>query len=354
VGSGDRPLKWTSAFLSKQEILLRTITDNIPDNIFMLDREHRLRFCNPSTVEMVRAASGRPELAMDDMIGGTALDSFGDSEQTRQMMEIDERVMTTGVPELVEDCVSTPAGPVFHLTTRTPYRDAAGKVIGVIGIARDITERKLAEDERMAALQRQRDTLIREVHHRIKNHLQGVIGLLRNAMADTPSISGPLETAIGKIRAIAMVYGMPGRPDEGRISLPDLVRLVAESSAGPVGVEFRPAPALGALTMPQEEAVPVALVANELVANALKHLEAPDRRRPVRVSLSEEAGGVRIEIAGGPSRLPPGFDYARGVGIGNGLELVSALMAGHKARLTLRQSGDEVVADLRLARDGLH
>jgi PAS domain S-box-containing protein len=345
---GGGVLKRTAEVLSKQEILLRTITDNIPDNIFMLDREHHLRFCNPSAVELVRAASGHPDLVMDDMLGRTALDIFGDSEQTRQMMDVDERVMTTGIPELVEECVDTPAGPVFHLTTRTPYRDADGKVIGVVGIARDITEHKRAEEQRVAALERQRDTLVREVHHRIKNHLQGVIGLLRNAMTENPEISAPIETAIGRVRAVAVVYGMSRRFAEGQVPLRDMLQMLVAGAAGPVGVIFDATASMLNPLLGPEDAVPVSLAANELIANALKHLDEPDPRRPVRVSITDMAGGVCIEIAGGPAHLPPGFDFAAGQGIGGGLELVATLLPRKMAKLTFRQQGDEVIVGLCL------
>src|SRR5262249_54124828 len=76
------------------------------------------------------------------------------------------------------------------------------------GIMRDLTPRRQAEDERIIHALRQRDALVREVHHRIKNHLQGIAGLLRNRLRDDPAARETIEAAIAQLQSVAAVYGL--------------------------------------------------------------------------------------------------------------------------------------------------
>lgn len=128
-----------TAELQRSEALLRAITDNSPDPIFLKDRNSRMLLANPATL----AALGR---SAAEVLGKTDAEFYRDSEAGRRMMANDRRVMETGQPEAVEEVVPGRAGPRTFLSTKTPYRDAKGRVVGVVGVAHDITERKRAEE----------------------------------------------------------------------------------------------------------------------------------------------------------------------------------------------------------------
>lgn len=220
-----------------------------------------------------------------------------------------------------------------------------GKERCLQGVMVDISDRKRTEE----AMARHRDMLVREVHHRIKNHLQGITGLLRNRAAEKPEIATVLDTAIGQINTVAQVYGLQGRVDFQRVRLCDLLAMAAEGTAGPVAVNCRREPSDRTAPLAEAEAVPVALVVNELIVNAVKHLDPPDAGRPVTVVTEIGAAVVTVTIRNAPTRLPPGFDFATGRGCGTGLELVRALLPRQGAALDFRQEGDTVVTTLRLA-----
>lgn len=230
-----------------------------------------------------------------------------------------------------------------------PIRDDVGGIVRWFGVAANIERLKRAEEERIAALARQRDTLVREVHHRIKNHLQGVIGLLRSAMTDSPHVAQPLEKAIARIHAIAQVHGLQSRGFDGRLPIFELIHTATGSAAGQVQVESLPSPGQSRPVILGDNAVAIALIINELITNAVKHQEAVQAPRPVRVVLEVGAQGARIVIRNGPARLPPGFDFARCKGVGNGLELVASLLPSKGAELVIRQDGEDVEAGLTLS-----
>jgi PAS domain S-box-containing protein len=231
-------------------------------------------------------------------------------------------------------------------TSKSPFLDDDGGVAGLVGVSIEITEQKLAEAGRVMALERQRDALVREVHHRIKNHLQGVIGLLRYKGSGDPAVSARLELAIAQIGSIAQVYGLQGRSHDTQLRLHELIESAIQGASAPVA--FSCAAQFKDIVLPQADAVPLALVINELITNAIKHLDRTQALRAVRVQLLGGPEGIVIEILGGPARLPTGFDYAQRRGLGTGLELVSVLLPERRCRLTVGQSGDEVVARLTL------
>lgn len=215
----------------------------------------------------------------------------------------------------------------------------------------DITAQRHNEAERIAQMAHQRDVLVREVHHRIKNHLQGVTGLLRNRMVNHPELTTQLTEVIGQIRAIAEVYGLQSHSPDANIRLDQLIETIIRGAAGLIPIRYvQPDPEFMANAfLAQEENVSLALVINELLTNATKH-NHPDRPPcPVAVSLEPCAAGARVSIRNGPSNLPNLFDFSAGTGIGTGLELITALLPASGANLVFRQEGETVVAELELA-----
>ncbi len=219
------------------------------------------------------------------------------------------------------------------------------------GIFRVTEERKRAELQRREREKKHREALVREVHHRIKNNLQGLVGLLGDALGQQPELREPLERSIRQIQSIALVHGLQSqRPDAGLI-LGDIVPTIAgnaerlmnaEVSLGPVPPEVK------SLWIAEEEAVPIALILNELIVNALKH--APGGK-PERAEIAIEAtpNGARIQILTPGGKLSPGFDFRESLGLGTGLELVKALLPHGGASLDIRQTARGTVTELVLA-----
>ncbi len=336
--------------LSAREQLLRTITENSADDIFILDRSHRLEYLNPAGMESLQRFFGGRTLAAEAVIGRTVSELLGDDDAARNSRSLSERVMASGRASHVEEVIRS-GGRVRHrLTLRTPIRGADGEVVGLVGIGRDITQRKREETARLEGLDRQRDTLVREVHHRIKNHLQGVLGLLRLQVGRRPELAEPLEAVMAQVRAISGVYGLRGPQAGSQVDFGSIVALLVRGAAGSVRVQYEP-PGGEPILLGEADAVPVALVVNELVANALKHLApslAPDDGQQVQVSVRARAGAVRIRVRNAPARLPEDFDFARRAGIGTGLQLVSTLLPSRGAHLDIVQDGDAVLAELVL------
>jgi PAS domain S-box-containing protein len=118
--------------------LLRAIVEAIPDTIYVKDSQGRYRLINAAGAQI----AGRP---VEMILGHTDHDLF-DQDAATAIEASDRTILTTGAASTHEDRTSIQGATRVYLTTKTPYRDAAGQIIGIIGISRDITDRKQAED----------------------------------------------------------------------------------------------------------------------------------------------------------------------------------------------------------------
>ncbi len=222
-------------------------------------------------------------------------------------------------------------------------------------VATDVTEQRAAQEARFEAAITQREMLVKEVHHRIKNNLQGVAGLLQQIGARKPEMAAVMSEVVGQVQAIAQVYGLQVGVN-GPLRLKSVLEAITSSVQRTFGrsIVFQvDGTAPERWSLPEAESIPIALTINELLTNAIKHsVPSAEGFAPVLCALasSDDEVVVRITNAG---ELPPGFSLARFPGGVSGLGLVKALLPRRSASLDLAQLGVDVVAAVRLVPPGV-
>jgi PAS domain S-box-containing protein len=241
-----------------------------------------------------------------------------------------------------------PACGVHMLNVRlNPARIHDGS-IRVFGIADDVTQRWAAEQQRLEEAVTQRDVLVREVHHRIKNNLQGVAGLLQQMASAKPEVAPTLNEVAGQIQAIAQVHGLQ-IGSGGTLPVLGVAQGIFSNLGAMFGADVRfesDAPGLWRWGLPENEAVPLALVINELGTNAIKYRSSRDLAIEVQIKTRPDGVAVQIDNAG---RLPAGFDLSRVNSGVSGLSLIKALLPRRGARLRIEQLGSLVRTTLELS-----
>ncbi len=215
-------------------------------------------------------------------------------------------------------------------------------------VATNVTEQRAAQEARLEAAIAQREMLVKEVHHRIKNNLQGVAGLLQQIGQRKPEMAGPIAEVVGQVQAIAQVYGLQVGAG-GPLQLMNVIEAITQSVARNFGraIGFDSSGATSAAwLLPEAEAIPIALTLNELLTNAVKH-SAGAGAAALGCSLVCTSDDVTITITN-PGRLAPGFSLAGIPGGVSGLGLVRALLPRRSAALTLLQAGEQVVTTMTL------
>ena len=221
-------------------------------------------------------------------------------------------------------------------------------------VATDVTEQRAAQEARLEAAIAQREMLVREVHHRIKNNLQGVAGLLQQIAGRKPEVAAAIDEVVGQVQAIAQVYGLQVGAD-GPLSIVSVLEAITGSVQRTFGRPIRCSVAgasAGEWTLPEVEAIPIALTINELLTNAIKHSSAGHDDEAIGCALECGDAGVHVAISS-RAQLPSGFSLARIPNGVSGLGLVRALLPRRSAQLSIEQAGRLVVATVSLTPPGV-
>jgi PAS domain S-box-containing protein len=192
-------------------------------------------------------------------------------------------------------------------------RDEEGEVEYVVSCGIDITERKQAERE-LRQLLDERELLLEEVHHRVKNNLQIVAGLLdlSRRQTDSEEAQQALGDAHSKVHAMGLIHeGIHRATRLDRVDLAWYLRRLTSYLADAYGPEDRHVTVAvegSEAYLPLTQAVPCGLIINELVTNAFRHAFAGRDRGEIRVQVTTaEDGAVTLVVRddGIGMRAPP-------------------------------------------------
>ena len=222
-----------------------------------------------------------------------------------------------------------------------------GLPLWMAGIHSDITSLKQEEEMRILHLEKQRDELIREVNHRIKNHLQGLIGLLAHRKKHGEIYINVINEVIAQIKSIATVYGLQTELAGGDINLCRMLDAIV-SSISRVSLYFSYEHGLASYKIDQDKAVALSLVINELIMNSVKH--AQDLKNDAKIIIKCRRMDEHVSlIIKNPGHLPGDFNFESNQGIGIGLELAKVMLPSQGAKLSISGLEGEVLVELALS-----
>ena len=164
--------------LARERDLLKTITNNIPDLIYVKDRFGRFVTGNTALVKLLNLPS------VEHIVGKTDYD-FLPPELACNYVTDDQNVIRSGTPLIDQEESSQDANgnKRWLLTTKVPLRDEFGDVVGIVGIGRDITARKIASEDLRSAMEaadaanRAKSDFLANMSHEIRTPMNAIIGM---------------------------------------------------------------------------------------------------------------------------------------------------------------------------------
>lgn len=318
-----RQRKLSDSTLNKTLSLLNASLESTADGIYVVSQEGTITGYNQNFMIMWNIPANLLESKENEVVMNYVLPQLKDPEGF--LASTQEQWFHTTRESF--DMIEFQDGKIFERYSKP--QKIEDHVVGRVWSFRDVTDRKNAEEKLVASLQ-EKEVLLREIHHRVKNNLQLISGLLDMTRMRTgdESTNEILTDMMLKIQTMAQIHTRLYESKQfGKISLAGQIQ---DQIAGlsniysHKGHEIRCEIHADDVFLPVDQAIPCALVVNEILSNAYKHAFVGRKKGTIEITAMQGNGRIRITVRDNGIGLPADFDISRTKSLG--LKLIRTLI----------------------------
>ena len=294
--------------LRESEEKHRLVLDNANVAIHYYDIDGTVRLFNRQSVENM--GGGEPK----DFVGESLFEILPDfAEENRRRFH---EIAKTGEGIEREDVSELPSGQRWFWSSLQPVKNLEGKVTGIQVISTDITERKQMEEQLKKSL-KEKEILIKEIFHRVKNNLAVVSGLLNIQAANIKDkkAKAAFQATRDRIFSLSAVHSQLYHSENySYVDYKEYIKKLVSNiyysfqMSGHVKLHLD----LADITLPIDKAIPCGLLVNEIVTNALKHAFPEKRKGNLRITThSLEDKNIEIIVKDDGIGIPESFNIEK-------------------------------------------
>lgn len=281
----------------EQQQFLKTVIDTSPGFIFAKDWHGKFTLANKSVADLY-------DTTVENLIGKRDADFNINIDEVEHFINDDREVISKRKPKLISEEIVTNSATKesrWYQTIKIPLITKKGD-IQVLGISTDITERKLAEEITKKSLQ-EKELLLKEIHHRVKNNLQIIVSLLKlqsKYLFDTKDLQ-MFNDSRSRVETMAMIHEkLYKTADLGNIDLgnylTDLMNNILKSQrSGKKGVELDAK--YDKVLIGIDTAIPCGLIVNELLLNIIKYSINHDENKKISFLQKKYDDKIHIQVS---------------------------------------------------------
>ncbi len=332
-------LKRTQQALIDSELKYRTLIENMSEVILYVDNEDRIIFVNDNAFDMFGYTK-------KELIGVIANELLVD-EEYKDFIKDRNKLRRHGFTDKYEVKMKKKTGEVIWVEiSSAPLKDTSGNILGSIGIHSDVTDRKKYENAIESSL-KQKEMLLKEIHHRVKNNLQIVSSLikLQSSHVKDKEIHSMFAESQNRIRTMALIHEKLYRSsDISVIEFYDYIKNLVDNLYTTYGISIdrvKPVFEFRSIYLDIDTAIPCGLIINELVSNCLKYAFPDLIKGTISINLTETGGGDYVmSITDTGVGIPDDIDFKNSTSLGLKLVKILSEQLGGKVEL-LRGNGTE-------------
>jgi PAS domain S-box-containing protein len=309
--------------LKQSERKFRTLVDSAPYGIQLTDLEGKIIYSNPAHHKI-------QGYAPEELIGKYIWDLIASDADKKTTEEYYKSLVQQQAPPVAYEAIDqTKDGRFINTEISWEHiRNDMGALEAIISIIHDVTEQK-QNGERLKSSLKEKETLLQEIHHRVKNNMQ-IISSLLSLQADTiedKPVEEVLKESQGRVHAMAVVHETLHDSDtlseiDLQIYLPKLTTAVFQTySVEPGKVSL--VNEVDETLISIDQASPLGLIINELISNSLKYAFPDDRSGEIIVSTKKINDELELIVSDNGVGMPENLDWRNLNSLG--LKLVRSL-----------------------------
>jgi PAS domain S-box-containing protein len=312
---------------------LAAIINTTDDIIFSIDRDYRMVEFNEVLKNIVRERTG------EEITPGRLIFELLPPQHKTELISIYKKVLSGQSITAIEAFVVAGEERLYE-AHYNPIR-TSGAITGIAVFSRDITEQKRSEENTLKSL-KEKEVLLKEVHHRVKNNLQvisSILNLQTSYLKDKGTIN-LLKECQNRIKTMAFIHeSLYQNKDFSQINFSEyIVTLVKnlfysfEANQQKIKTNFD----IDTIFLNLDMSIPCGLIMNELVSNALKYAFEGGREGAIFIKLKKERGRVRMVVADNGRGIPEHIDFRNTETLG--LQLVTTLTEQINGTITMNRN----------------
>jgi PAS domain S-box-containing protein len=306
-------LKKTLDALRESMERYRIVAETAPTGIIIVDHRENLIFLNSAFAEMLGYSN--------DQLMEMNLSQLSDKEEFDRYQE-QTKLRKKGVSNRYETKLIHKDGTIRNvLVSASPVKAGDGTSRATLAVVTDITERKQTEEKIKTALQ-EKEVLLKEIHHRVKNNMQIISSLLslQETYIKDPSVQKAFRESQTRIRAMAMIHErLYQSEDLARIDIDEYIETLAADlfrtyNVTPGAVSFKNE--VNGIYLKLDIAIPCCLLIHELLSNSLKYAFPKGRRGEIIVTFKSEKNQYYLTVKDNGIGFPGDLDFRSAESLG--------------------------------------
>ncbi|MCZ3366111.1 MULTISPECIES: PAS domain S-box protein [Methanobacterium] len=311
--------------IKDREEHLSLITDNMLDLMFQVNSDGIFEYVSPSVKDLLGYEA-------EDIIGKRDYEFIGMAHPDDFEILIDtiQSVIQTLKPNRTQHRLKHADGHYIWVeTVGNPLSNIKGEFSGAVYITRDIKELKKVETQLKSSLE-EKEVLLREIHHRVKNNMQIISSLLnlQSRYLNDKKTVNVLNESRNRVRSMAMVHEELYRSrDLSKIDFADYIQRLLSGLFNSYGIDknlIKPKINVENILLNIDTAVPCGLIINELVSNSLKHAFVQGQKGNISIKFHPQDEKYVLKVADDGVGFPENIDFNNTKTLG--LQLVTTLV----------------------------